>query len=305
MKSRFLFASFFVLPIALTAPPVQAQSFSVTTACDEFPNSNGALFGPAIVSYGTYHDTHTGPTSASARAYDYYADNTDGTYPQTINSTSMVAAQQGLISGSITSRTAQSVFNSADAKANWTDSLTVASSSLTFGKPVQIVVLASYRASVFTNLIDPLGNGFNPLCQATLNFDSTVTEVSTGKTASRTFTVTDQPQFSVFGPITQHNHDITLQATLDTTVGATVNISSLVDMEIVGGTNYGGFKLYTEANINSFSSALFVNAPANVSILSASGHSYASTPEPAALPVFAVGISVFFFGMRRRVGGRS
>ena len=71
-------------------------------------------------------------------------------------------------------------------------------------------------------------------------------------------------------------------------------------METSDGVIFQGFKVRTGASIN-FSSALYVNAPDGVSILSASGHSYdAQTPAPASLPVFAAGLGALIVGLRRR-----
>ena len=66
MKSRFLLASFFVLPLALSAPSAQAQSFSVTATA----SANGSGY------------SQTAPTFASASGLYYYdAYSGDPTYP--------------------------------------------------------------------------------------------------------------------------------------------------------------------------------------------------------------------------------
>lgn len=279
MKSRFLFPSFFVLTIALTAPPTLAQNFSVT----------------ATASADGSGESHTSPTSASAQGnYANSAFSGDISYPNVTIANASVTGQQGLITGGASSSTYNEAYSYASAKANWTDSLTVMSSSLTFGTPVQIVFLALYQASSQTGVYEPL-YGSLPNTTTSLDFETQATDVATGDTAPLIFKRTYQGPSGFV-----HNDGISIQATLNTTAGASINLSSLVDIETV--TNAGDgrfFKLQTYSNGN-ISSALNINAPANVSIISASGHSYASTPEPTSFPVFAVGMSVFFFGLRRR-----
>ncbi len=295
MKSRFLFTAFSAPLLALSLLPAQAQNYSVSATCAESPNASGSRFA---TSGGTYYDLHTGANAASANANAYFYDPVEPTYPASINSTASVAGQQGLITGAVTSATAQTVSIMATAKANWTDTLTVASSSLTSGTPVQILLLASYKASTYAVVYNPLAGGISG-AGTSLDFESTATDAATSVSTPLVFKKTDAAAYNGFGQ-PGHNYDMSMQATLNTTVGATINLTSLVDMEVGGGVTFQGFKVSTKADISSFSSSVFVNAPDGVSVVSASGHSYAATPAPASLPVFAAGAGVFFLSLVRR-----
>ena len=280
MKSRFLLASFFVLPLALTAPAAQAQTFSVTATADA--NGSG--------------ESHTNPTYASAMGNFYNsAFSGDGTYPNVSSANVSVTGQQGLITGSAGSSTYDTAFSHANATANWTDALTITSSSLAPGAPVEITLFASYQASTYESVFNPLAGGISG-ASSSLDFQTTITDAATGVATPLVFKKTDTASYL---QATQ-NYNMTLQGTLDTTIGATVNLASLVNMTAAGGVTFQGFKVSTQATVG-FSSAVYVNAPDGVSIVSASGHSYAvPTPAPASLPVFAAGMGALIFGLRRR-----
>ena len=286
MKSRFLLASLFVLSIILTAPPAQAQNFSVT----------------ATASADGSGESHTGPTSASAKG-NYYnsAFSGDPTYPNVTSADVSIAGQQGLITGYASSSTYNYASSSASAKANWTDSLTVTSSSLSVGTPVQLMFLASYQATYQVGAYDPLVGGF-PFATSTLDFETYVTDDATGASTPLVLQKMYSGYASTLYPSPQTDN-MSLQATLNTNVGDTVNLNSLVAIESSSGVKVGiqSFKIQTYANSGG-SFGLFVNAPSDVSIISASGHSYAApTPAPASLPVFAVGMGALILSLRRRV----
>ena len=281
MKSRFLFAPLFVLPLALTAPPALAQSYSVTATASAFGSG----------------ESHTGPTFASAKgSFNDSMFSGDPTYPNVTSADVSVTGQQGLITGYAGSSTYNFASSSASARVNWTDSFIVASTSLSFGAPIQLSFLASYQSTSQTGIDNPLQGGY-PSATSSVDFETQATDASIGVSVPLIFKNTFHPSVYAYALQTA-NMDV--HATLDTTVGATVNLTSFVDVETSDAAgNFTPFKVRTFANA-SISSAVFINAPDGVSLISASGHSYAATPAPASLPVFAVGIGALFLGLRRR-----
>ena len=157
---------------------------------------------------------------------------------------------------------------------------------------MEITLFASYQATTYESVFNPLAGGISG-ASSSLDFETTATDAATGAATPLVFKKTDSGY-----PQPTQNYSMTLQGTLDTTIGATVNLSSLVDMTASGGVTFQGFKVSTQASVG-FSSSVYVNAPDGVSIVSASGHSYA-TPAPASLPVFATGMGALIFGLRRR-----
>ena len=291
MKSRSLFAPLFVLPLALTMPPASAQDYSVTAS---------AVAGPPLdqYSYGKPSDSHTGPTAVAANAgYHYFNDYKGASepYPDTVDSTVSVTGQQGLLTAQNNASTFNNGSSNASAKGNWTDTLTVASSTLIAGTPVEILFLASYQTTIQVGVFTPLGGGINN-ASASVDFETRATDAATGTAAPLTFQKTYTGPYNDFPPV--QTDSMTLQATLNTTVGATVNLSSLIDIETANGSTFESFKVRTFGNA-SVSSAVYINTPNDVSIISASGHNYTATPAPASLPIFAAGGGVLLFALRR------
>ena len=263
MRLHFVPSPLFALLGLLTlAPNAQAQGYLVTANAVAGANS----------------DTHSGPNSASAQAKYYYENPISPPYSIIVSASADANGQLGLLTGSVYSYTAESISNLSTSKSGWTDTLMISSSTLAAGTPVSLALSARYQAQIDDELYNPLVGGAASAVTS-LNFQSLAADTTTGQTAPLTFATTDS-LMGYFSVTKQKTYDMILHRTLNTTIGATITLSSSVDME--GGSGAAGFKVHTDASINSYSSAFFVNAPSNVNIVSASGHSYAPTPEPSA-----------------------
>jgi hypothetical protein len=272
------------------APAASGQSFTVTATATANAPADPLFPTSGMVTYQS--NTNSGATNvgATAAASSYFGVNSE-------SATAGTNVFQGFIDASGSSHTFRNQAGSTS-DGTFTDTLTITSSVYSAGTPVNLVVTQRYTGTQTADIYD-VAEGSDVGYSTQVLYTGSATDTAAG---GQSITLSySPPEAQISGnPFSGASVSVpisnTIVQSLPTAVGDTVALS--VTEYAYSTANTGLGLTAGDASVNALDQIFLSTNTSGITFVSAAGALYAA-PAPAALPLFAAGLSALTLRRRR------